>query len=292
MAFLLSFIIATTSAKLDEEFFKSVSNSPLVNNPFFAKMISLLDSFTEDGIEVGYYYTKGYICNNVGNLQCKQDTPRENPLAGMPLPHCFGQGVIDCTSVCPGTEEDLNMFLAADFLTALMDINHDDMLGATMRKLKLPNSKEKGEVKKISENSKLISRFMESISRCPTFSASTLALMSRTFGSDHYNNSLSLSSLSSPPQNASTACSIRNMTCHKFPTKVECEGISVSRCESRNDLLSNLLKLPVLIITFLYVFIVTLVSFLLSYWFYTHIEETRQTIGNVETNNGIEMEKM
>ena len=142
--FLVSVFINSLSVELDEEFFKSIVNSPLVNNPFFAKMISLDGSFEENGVEVGYFYQQGYICDTIGNLQC---TPRMRKR--MPQPHCYDQGVIDCTSGCPGTEEELRMILEVimddDFMKkypiyaaiAFDEIENDDaMLNSVEQKQK------------------------------------------------------------------------------------------------------------------------------------------------------------
>ena len=89
----------------DAKFLNHISNLPVYDNPFFAKMVSLGESFNADGIEVGEKVHIGYICDFFGNLHC------EAPLDISPQPQCYGEGVIDCTSECSGTEDELKIFL-------------------------------------------------------------------------------------------------------------------------------------------------------------------------------------
>ena len=83
------------------EIFKVILNFPLRDNPFFAKVISIGNTFNGDGIEDGESDSSGYICQTLGNLDCDEDHK----------PQCSGLGVIDCTDDCAGTEEEFKMFM-------------------------------------------------------------------------------------------------------------------------------------------------------------------------------------
>ena len=93
--------VTISSLEMGIEIFKEILNFPLRDNPFFAKVISIGDTFSGDGIEDGESDSSGYICQTLGNLDCDEDHK----------PQCSGLGVIDCTEDCAGTEEEFKLFM-------------------------------------------------------------------------------------------------------------------------------------------------------------------------------------
>ena len=71
------------------------------------------------------------------------------------------------------------------------------------------------------------------------------------------------------------ACSVKNMTCIKFPSKNHCKGIAVGRCGSRTDLLAKLFTPHVVMVTIVSVLVIILVTLGLSYYCYKLKTENR-----------------
>ena len=111
------------------EIFKEILNFPLRDNPFFAKVISIGDTFNGDGIEDGESDSSGYICQTLGNLDCDEDHK----------PQCSGLGVIDCTDDCAGTEEEFKMFMT------MMEDKDFETKYPTLAKHKIGNIKKEEE---------------------------------------------------------------------------------------------------------------------------------------------------
>ena len=63
---------------------------------------------------------------------------------------------------------------------------------------------------------------------------------------------------------AQRSCSVKNMTCIKFPSKNHCKGIAVGNCGSRTDFLVMLFTPHIVTVTIVSVLVVILVAFRLS----------------------------
>ena len=59
-------------------------------------------------------------------------------------------------------------------------------------------------------------------------------------------------------------CSVKNMTCIKFPSKNHCKGIAVGRCVSRTDLLVKLFTPDIVTVTIFSVVVIIIVILGLS----------------------------
>jgi len=164
------------------EIFKEILNFPLRDNPFFAKVISLGDSFNGDGIEDGDEDSSGYICQTLGNLDCDANHK----------PQCSGLGVIDCTPDCAGSEEEFKLFMKVmedpEFATKYPQLAKAKM-GGGKKKGKEMESGEAVDVgiedeEENNEEPKLGARekFFAGINKCSNFSEATLALVSLAGG--------------------------------------------------------------------------------------------------------------
>ena len=170
------------------EIFKEILNFPLRDNPFFAKVISLGDTFNGEGIMEGSQDQTGYICQTLGNLECEEDH----------RPMCSGLGVIDCTPECAGTEDEFKLFMKVmedpDFSKKYPELAKAKMGGngggekkdkmEDMEKMKDDEgSEEEGSAEKTEEDKPgARAKFFQSIAKCTNFSASTLALVSMASG--------------------------------------------------------------------------------------------------------------
>ena len=161
-----------------------ILNFPLRDNPFFAKVISIGNTFNGDGIEDGESDSSGYICQTLGNLDCDEDHK----------PQCSGLGVIDCTDDCAGTEEEFKMFMT------MMEDKDFETKYPTLAKHKIGNIKKEEEntngpsddkgnemideedmcakEKKPNERAK----FFNEIKKCKDFSDETQALINMASG--------------------------------------------------------------------------------------------------------------
>jgi len=124
---------------------------PLRENPFFAKVIEIEFSYNlnTDGILSNETELGSYNCQVIGDLQCENEQ----------MPVCSGLGVIDCTDDCPGTEEEFKYFREVtedpDFVTKFPIITG---IGKN----------DKTKTKKM---------FLESLTKCKTFSEETLMVI-------------------------------------------------------------------------------------------------------------------
>ena len=71
------------------------------------------------------------------------------------------------------------------------------------------------------------------------------------------------------------SCSVKNMTCIKFPSKNHCKGIGVGRCVSRIDLLVKLFTPHIVTVTIFSVLVIILVTLGLSQYCYKLMTEKR-----------------
>merc|ERR1719348_1258181 len=110
----------------------------------------------------------GNNCQVLGNLQCDNEE----------MPACSGMGIIDCTDDCPGTEEEFKHFREVmedpDFATKYPKI-------AGMAKKKDSEENKTKSAAPRMEESKPDSKkmFLQSLTKCKTFSKETLALLSK-----------------------------------------------------------------------------------------------------------------
>lgn len=170
------------------EIFKEILNFPLRENPFFAKVISLGDAFSGDGIEDGESDSSGYICQTLGNLDCEEDHK----------PQCSGLGVIDCTSDCSGSEDEFKLFMKVmedpDFAKKYPELYKAKMGGAKKEEKNMDESKEEDKVdleEEVQEEEMAAgeskpdarAKFFSGIKKCTNFSDETLALVSMASGS-------------------------------------------------------------------------------------------------------------
>merc|ERR1711892_92100 len=166
------FFLTISSLEMGIEIFKEILNFPLRDNPFFAKVISLGDAFSGDGIEDGESDSSGYICQTLGNLDCEEDHK----------PQCSGLGVIDCTSDCSGSEDEFKLFMK------VMEDPEFSKKYPELAKAKMGNTKEddRGDMEEedTTEESKPDPRakFFSEIKKCTDFSDETLALVSMASG--------------------------------------------------------------------------------------------------------------
>ena len=112
-------------------------------------------------------------------------------------------------------------------------------------------------------------KLVTSISKCSTFSSATMCRMRKMFGK---NISFGILNKTSISNNSMELCSVKNMSCNMFPSKAYCTGISVGKCTSRSNMISNLFTVRIIMSTVIYVFVTVVVTLGLTYWFYTHIE--------------------
>merc|ERR1711936_805672 len=71
------------------------------------------------------------------------------------------------------------------------------------------------------------------------------------------------------------ACTVKNMTCFKFPSKKHCKGIAVGRCGSRTDPQAKLFTPHVVMVTIVSVLTIVVVTVGLSYYCYKLKAENR-----------------
>ena len=71
------------------------------------------------------------------------------------------------------------------------------------------------------------------------------------------------------------SCSVKNMTCIKFPSKNHCKGIAVGNCESRTDFLVRLFTPHIVTVTIMSVLVIILVTLGLSQYCYKLMTENR-----------------
>merc|ERR1719342_974186 len=108
-----------------------------------------------DGILSNKTDMSGNNCQVLGDLQCENGE----------MPACSGMGLIDCTDDCPGTEEDFGRF---------KEVMDDPDFSA-----KFPNIAGYWDIEEIKSGSKpqMEEMFLESLTKCKTFSQETLVLL-------------------------------------------------------------------------------------------------------------------
>jgi len=219
-------IIFASSSQAGADLIGELVSFPLRENPFFVKTIALSLNLNTDGILSNK--TESANCQVLGDLQCENEQ----------MPVCSGLGVIDCTGDCPGTEEEFKNFREVmedpDFATKYPKITE-------MAKWQIgKNDKTK------TKNTKKM--FLESLTKCKTFSEETLmeiqlAQGGMKFGSD-LTHPLELETETDVEMMPAPTCIVKNMTCSEFPLKSKCRGIGIGRCGTDLDLLKQLLNNP------------------------------------------------
>jgi len=213
------FASSSQAMKIGADFRGELLSFPLRENPFFAKVIEIELSYNlnTDGILSNETELGSYNCQVIGDLQCENEQ----------MPVCSGLGVIDCTDDCPGTEEEFKYFREVtedpDFVT------------------KFPIITGIGKNDKTKNTKKM---FLESLTKCKTFSEETLMVIQLAqggmkFGSD-LTHPLELETVTDVEMMPAPTCIVKNMTCSEFPLKSKCRGIGIGRCGSNVDLWKQL----------------------------------------------------
>merc|ERR1719348_986156 len=168
----------------------------------------------------------GNKCQVLGNLQCDNEE----------MPACSGMGIIDCTDDCPGTEEEFKHF------KEVMD--DPDFANKYPKITEMAKKRRKKDGEEHKTKTKSIKKmFLESLTKCKTFSKETLleiqlAQGGMKIGSD-LTHPLKLKTVTDVQMIPAPTCIVKNMTCSEFPLKSKCRGIGIGRCGSNVDMLKQ-----------------------------------------------------
>jgi len=218
---LVIFIFASSSQVMEigADLIGELLSFPLRENPFFVKAVALSLNLNTDGILSNKTEWGSHNCQVLGDLQCENEQ----------MPVCSGLGVIDCTGDCPGTEEEFK-----HFREVVEDLDFAN---------KYPRITEMAKGKMTKKTKKM---FLESLTKCKTFSEETLMEIQLAQGGMKFGSNLThpleLETETDVEMMPAPTCIVKNMTCSEFPLKSKCRGIGIGRCGSNVDLLKQLLN--------------------------------------------------